>query len=58
MLNSDTYPRLNQAGALMLANEPGNRHKVNAAMAGNASTNAQEITCQPPSVRDSFAPSA
>ncbi|MCY1465425.1 hypothetical protein D9M71_835650 [compost metagenome] len=58
MLNSDTYARLNQAGVLMLANEAGSRQRVNAAMTGRASTSAQQITCQPPSVRDNFAPSA
>ncbi|MNC68268.1 hypothetical protein D3C75_1188410 [compost metagenome] len=58
MLNSDTYARLNHAGVLIPLKDAGIRHQVSAAITGNASTSAQEITCQPPSVRDNFAPSA
>ncbi|MNC23165.1 hypothetical protein D3C75_711810 [compost metagenome] len=58
MLNSETYARLNQAGVLMPLNEAGMRIQLSSATTGSDSTNAQEITCQPPRVRDSLAPSA
>src|SRR5690606_24945345 len=58
MLNPDTYARLIQAGKLTSANDTGINNPASNAMTGNDSSSAQEITCQPPSVLDSCAPSA
>jgi hypothetical protein len=58
MLNSDTYTRLNHAGVPMPENEAGANHAVKGITTGSDNTRAQQMTCQPPSVLEIFAPSA
>jgi hypothetical protein len=42
----------------MPLHEDGRAQSISPVMRGSVKTSAQEITCQPPRVRESFAPSA